>query len=101
MRVAISLVVLLVSSVSLYTYAQSGEKVREIPGDFVAEDGCPVSVNTVRTAFRRIRMPALHSQSAATRTPLTAAAMQTVESELAQATARCARLAARQHHTAL
>ena len=29
-------------------------------------------------------MPALHSQSAATRTPLTAAAMQTVESELAQ-----------------
>ncbi len=50
MRVAISLVVLLVSSVSLYTYAQSGEKVREIPGDFVAEDGCPVSVNTVRIA---------------------------------------------------
>jgi hypothetical protein len=50
-RVAISLFVLLVSSVSLYTYAQSGEKVREIPGNFVSETGCPVSVNSIKTAL--------------------------------------------------
>lgn len=51
MRVAICLVVLLVSSVSLYTYAQSAEKVREVPGEFIGEQGCPVSVNSIRTAL--------------------------------------------------
>lgn len=50
-RVAISFVVLYLSSGSVYTYAQAGEKVREFAGSFVAEDGCPVSVNSVRTAL--------------------------------------------------
>jgi hypothetical protein len=51
LRVAISLVVLLSWSGAIYTYAQSGEKVREIPGDFVGEDGCPVAVNSVKIAL--------------------------------------------------
>lgn len=50
-RVAISLFVLLGCSGSIYSYAQSGEKVREFQGDFVSEDGCPVSVNSIRTAL--------------------------------------------------
>ncbi len=36
---------------SIYSYAQSAEKVREIPGFFVAEDGCPVSVTSIKTAL--------------------------------------------------
>lgn len=49
--VAISVVVLSLCSGSIYSYAQSGEKVREFQGDFVTEDGCPVVCNSIRTAL--------------------------------------------------
>ena len=36
-------------SASINTYAQSAEKVRPIPSDFISEQGCPVTLSASRT----------------------------------------------------